>query len=76
MSALTAQRLCPPTRPYEDARTWNAPAPHLTPVPATNRLAPPAGYTMTYDAAGNLVYDNYTGAGSRAYDAENRMTSA
>jgi YD repeat-containing protein len=31
---------------------------------------------MTYDPAGNLTYDNYTGAGSRSYDAENRMTSA
>lgn len=56
--------------------TWNAPAPPFTVNPATNRLAPPAGYTMNYDAAGNLTYDNYTGAGSRAYDAEGRMTSA
>ena len=31
---------------------------------------------MTYDASGNLTFDSYTGAGSRAYDAENRMTSA
>jgi RHS repeat-associated protein len=56
--------------------TWNAPAPQFTASAATNRLAPPAGYTMSYDAAGNLTYDNYTGAGTRAYDAENRMTSA
>ena len=58
------------------AGTQNAPAPQFTPIAATNRLAPPAGFTMTYDTAGNLVYDDYTGAGTRSYDAENRMTSA
>jgi YD repeat-containing protein len=31
---------------------------------------------MSYDAAGNLAFNNYTGAGSRAYDAEDRITSA
>ena len=31
---------------------------------------------MTYDNAGNLNNDTYTGAGSRTYDAENRMTTA
>ena len=31
---------------------------------------------MRYDAAGNLINDTYTGAGSRVYDAENRMTQA
>jgi len=31
---------------------------------------------MTYDAAGNLTDDQYTGAGARTYDAENRMTGA
>ena len=31
---------------------------------------------MRYDAAGNLTNDTYTGAGERAYDAENRMTKA
>jgi YD repeat-containing protein len=56
--------------------TWNAPAPQFTASAATNRLSPPAGYTMTYDPAGSLTYDNYTGAGTRTYDAENRMTSA
>jgi F5/8 type C domain len=39
-------------------------------------LTPPGGYTMHYDAAGNLDNDTYTGAGSRIYDAENRMTRA
>ncbi len=45
---------------------------------ATNRLGVPGGQagTMTYDAAGNLTNDTYTGAGAREYDAENRMTRA
>jgi RHS repeat-associated protein len=50
-----------------------------------NRLLAPGDLTlaegsrkMRYDAAGNLTYDSYTKAdsGGRAYDAENRMTSA
>ena len=45
---------------------------------ATNRLGVPAGQpgVMSYDDAGNLTADTYTGAGSRTYDAENRMTTA
>jgi RHS repeat-associated protein len=31
---------------------------------------------MSYDAAGNLTTDTYTGVGNRTYDAENRMTTA
>jgi RHS repeat-associated protein len=31
---------------------------------------------MRYDKVGNLIYDAYTGAGARVYDAENRLTSA
>lgn len=52
----------------------------------TNRLYAPGdlvytgpNYTqrkMQYDAAGNLVFDAYTGMGGRTYDAENRMTGA
>jgi RHS repeat-associated protein len=45
---------------------------------ANNRLGVPSGQTgtMTYDAAGNLTTDTYSGSGvTRAYDAENRMTS-
>jgi len=44
----------------------------------TNRLGVPTGQTgvMSYDSAGNLTHDSYTGAGNRVYDAENRMTSA
>jgi hypothetical protein len=45
--------------------TWNAPAPQFTASSATIRLAPPVGYTMSYDAAGNLTYDNYSGSGAR-----------
>ncbi len=45
---------------------------------ATNRLGVPAGQsgTMSYDNAGNLTTDTYTGAGNRTYDAENRMLTA
>src|SRR5205823_4769309 len=42
----------------------------------TNRLTAPNGWTMTYDDAGNLKTDTYSGAGDRVYDAENRMTKA
>ena len=45
---------------------------------ANNRLGVPSGQsgTMSYDAAGNLTTDTYSAAAvSRAYDAENRMTS-
>src|SRR3984893_3100108 len=43
-----------------------------------NRLGVPGGQagTMTYDPAGNLTTDTYTGIGSRTYDAENRMKTA
>ncbi|HKY30179.1 MAG TPA: PA14 domain-containing protein, partial [Pyrinomonadaceae bacterium] len=45
---------------------------------ANNRLGVPSGQAgaMSYDAAGNLINDTYTGAGSRVYDAENRMSKA
>jgi YD repeat-containing protein len=45
---------------------------------ANNRLGVPSGQsgTMSYDAAGNLTTDTYTGEGTRTYDAENRMTQA
>ncbi len=46
--------------------------------PCTNQLGVPSGEsgTMHYDAAGNLDNDTYTGAGTRTYDAENKITSA
>jgi RHS repeat-associated protein len=45
---------------------------------STNRLGVANGQTgtMSYDAAGNLINDTYTGAGAREYDAENKMTRA
>ncbi|HEX2270049.1 MAG TPA: hypothetical protein VHH35_10965, partial [Pyrinomonadaceae bacterium] len=45
---------------------------------ANNRLDVPGGQTgvMSYDAAGNLTSDTYTGMGSRTYDAENKITQA
>lgn len=45
---------------------------------STNRLGVPGQQSgvMTYDDAGNLITDTYTGAGAREYDAENRMTRA
>ena len=50
---------------------------------STNRLYAPgdtslsmAQRRMRYDAVGNLVFDNYTGQGTRSYDAENRMIVA
>ena len=45
---------------------------------ANNRLGVPGGQsgTMTYDNAGNLTNDTYTGVGNRTYDAEKRMTQA
>jgi RHS repeat-associated protein len=44
----------------------------------TNRLGVPSGQsgTMTYDPAGNLITDTYSGEGTRTYDAENRMKLA
>ncbi|HKO61913.1 MAG TPA: hypothetical protein VJV03_12195, partial [Pyrinomonadaceae bacterium] len=45
---------------------------------ANNRLGVPVGQTgtMTYDPAGNLTADTYSGSAvTRVYDAENRLTS-
>ena len=52
------------------------PKPNFGVNTANNRLTAPAGFSMTYDAAGNLTNDTYTGAGNRTYDAENKITSA
>jgi len=45
---------------------------------ANNRLGVPGGQpgAMTYDNAGNLTTDTYTGMGGRTYDAENRIIQA
>ncbi len=52
------------------------PHPNYTADPNTNRLTAPLGFSYSYDNAGNQTNDNYTGQGSRTYDAENRMTQA
>jgi RHS repeat-associated protein len=67
-------------KPFE----LNPPPPRYQEVPEpSNRLyavgdngREPLAKLMRYDAAGNLSFDGYTGAGGRTYDAENRMTSA
>lgn len=45
---------------------------------ANNRLGVPGGQpgVMSYDNAGNLTTDTYTGTGNRTYDADNRITIA
>jgi RHS repeat-associated protein len=50
---------------------------------STNRLYAPgdtslpmAQRRMQYDGVGNLIFDSYTGQGTRIYDAENRTTLA
>lgn len=67
-------------RTIHQANTWGTGVnkKDFTVIEANNRLGVPLGQvgTMTYDNAGNLVNDTYTGAGSRVYDAENRMTKA
>jgi RHS repeat-associated protein len=64
------------TQVYGPNSAYTIPEKQLTASTTTNRIAPPAGFTMSYDAAGNLTYDNYTGEGARTFDAESRITSA
>jgi RHS repeat-associated protein len=56
--------------------TPGIPHPNYSVDPNTNRLTAPMGYSYSYDNAGNQTNDNYTGQGSRTYDAENRMKQA
>jgi RHS repeat-associated protein len=65
-------------RKIHQTNTWgdNIPKPNFGVNTTNNRLTAPSGYTMNYDAAGNLTTDTYTGAGFRDYDAENRMIQA
>jgi RHS repeat-associated protein len=65
-------------RTIDQANTFGSgiPNPYFGVNQNTNRLTPPSGYTMHYDAAGNLDIDDYTGQGQRYFDAENRMTTA
>jgi RHS repeat-associated protein len=64
----------------DQAQTWGIGINNrqFTVDPTTNRLGVPSGQSgvMTYDDAGNLITDTYTGVGLRSYDAENRMMSA
>jgi len=58
--------------------TDGIPKPNFSVNTANNRLGVPSGQsgTMSYDSAGNLTTDTYSAAAvTRAYDAENRMTS-
>ena len=67
-------------RTIDAAQTWGTGVNNkqFTVDAATNRLGVPAGQSgvMTYDNAGNLISDTYTGVGTRTYDAENRMITA
>ncbi|MCU1268639.1 MAG: hypothetical protein JWM21_4957 [Acidobacteria bacterium] len=65
-------------RTIQQNNTWGAgiPKPDLSVNPANNRLNAPPGFVMSYDAAGNLTNDNYSGQGQRTYDGESRMTQA
>jgi RHS repeat-associated protein len=66
-------------RTIDQTNTWGSgiPKPNFGVDTSTNRLTAPGGYTMTYDSAGNLTFDNSDGiGGTRTYDAENRMKQA
>jgi YD repeat-containing protein len=65
-------------RTIDQVNTWgtNIPKPNFGVNTFTNQLTAPAGYSMTYDQAGNLTNDTYTGEGTRSYDAKNRMKQA
>jgi RHS repeat-associated protein len=60
----------------QNLTSTNVPHPNYSVDPNTNRLVAPIGYSYSYDNAGNQTNDNYTGQGSRTYDAENRMLQA
>jgi hypothetical protein len=63
-------------RTINQSTTTGIPKPYFGVDATTNRLTAPPGYTIGYDAAGNLTNDTYTGQGQRTYDAENRMKQA
>jgi RHS repeat-associated protein len=67
-------------RTINAAQTWGTGinSQQFTVDPDTNRLGVPTGLggVMSYDFAGNLINDTYSGAGTRTYDAENRMVTA
>ncbi|HEY0761036.1 MAG TPA: RHS repeat-associated core domain-containing protein [Pyrinomonadaceae bacterium] len=67
-------------RTINGAQTWGTGVNNkvFTADTATNRLGVPGGQSgaMSYDSAGNLTNDTYSGAGNRTYDAESKITSA
>jgi len=67
-------------RTIDAAQTWGAGinTKQFTVNTTTNRLGVPAGQSgaMTYDAAGNLTTDSYSGYGSMTFDANNRIVAA
>src|SRR6266536_3697186 len=67
-------------RTIDAAQTWGVGSynKQFTVNTANNRLGVPAGQSglMSYDNAGNLTTDTYSGGGDRTFDAENRMTKA
>ncbi len=65
-------------RTIDQTNTWGTgiPKPNFSVGTTANRLTAPGGYTMSYDSAGNLTTDTYTGEGTRTFDAENRMKQA
>lgn len=67
-------------RTIDAAQTWGTGINNkqFTVSTTNNRLGVPVGQTgaMSYDNAGNLTNDTYTGVGARTYDAENRMITS
>jgi RHS repeat-associated protein len=67
-------------RTIDGAQTWGTGVNNkqFTVDTATNQLGVPSGQsgTMTYDLAGNLTRDTYTGAGDRIYDGDNHIVAA
>jgi RHS repeat-associated protein len=65
-------------RTINQASSWGAGVskPNFSVDQVNNRLRVPAGYTLGYDAAGNVTFDNYSGEGQRLYDANNRLIQA
>src|ERR1700752_596251 len=67
-------------RTIDAAQTWGTGINNkqFTVDTTTNRLGVPIGQTgvLSYDNAGNVTTDTYTGTGVRTYDADNRMITA
>jgi RHS repeat-associated protein len=65
-------------RRIHQTNTVGFPKPNFGVNESKNQLTAPVGFTMDYDAAGNLTTDTFTGTGTgqRVYDADNRMTQA